>query len=49
MIESNPLKRMGKIEEVVALVDFLCSDKASYITGTDIRIDGGVTPTLLNK
>ncbi len=37
-----PLKRMGRPEEVAALVDFLTSGAADYITGEVIRIDGGM-------
>ncbi len=37
-----PAKRFGKPEEIGYLVSFLCSDEASYITGTNIQIDGGV-------
>jgi 3-oxoacyl-[acyl-carrier protein] reductase len=36
-----PMRRMGKPEEVAALVSFLASDQAAYITGQVIRIDGG--------
>jgi NAD(P)-dependent dehydrogenase (short-subunit alcohol dehydrogenase family) len=36
-----PLGRWGKPEEVGKLALYLCSDEASYITGTDILIDGG--------
>jgi NAD(P)-dependent dehydrogenase (short-subunit alcohol dehydrogenase family) len=35
------LKRLGEIEEVGPLVAFLCSDKASFILGSDFRVDGG--------
>lgn len=35
------LGRVGNPEEVAAAVLFLCSDEASFITGTDIRVDGG--------
>ncbi len=35
------LKRPGKIEEIGPLVAFLCSDKASFIVGSNYRIDGG--------
>lgn len=36
-----PLKRIGKPEELAALVAFLVSDQAAYITGTTIQVDGG--------
>jgi NAD(P)-dependent dehydrogenase (short-subunit alcohol dehydrogenase family) len=38
---SQPIGRMGAPEEVAALALFLCSDEASFITGTDYPIDGG--------
>ena len=38
-----PLGRMGRVEEVSGLVAFLCSDRASFITGTCINVDGGGT------
>lgn len=37
-----PMRRFGKPEEVAALVGFLCSDDASYITGETISINGGL-------
>lgn len=36
-----PLGRLGKPEEIVNLIEFLITDKASYITGSAILIDGG--------
>jgi NAD(P)-dependent dehydrogenase (short-subunit alcohol dehydrogenase family) len=36
-----PISRLGKPEEVADLVAFLCSDKAAYITGASLDINGG--------
>jgi len=38
-----PLKRYGKVEEIAATIAFLASDAAAYISGQNIRIDGGIT------
>jgi 2-keto-3-deoxy-L-fuconate dehydrogenase len=38
---SQPIGRMAKPEEVASLALYLCSDEASFITGTDYPIDGG--------
>ena len=37
-----PLHRLGKPQEVADMVSFLCSDKASYITGQAFQVNGGV-------
>jgi len=39
---AQPIGRMGEPEEVAALVAFLCSDEAAFITGSAYDIDGGV-------
>jgi NAD(P)-dependent dehydrogenase (short-subunit alcohol dehydrogenase family) len=38
-----PMKRYGRMEEISELIAFLASDKAGYITGQNIRVDGGIT------
>ena len=38
---SQPIGRMGKPEEIAHLILYLCSDEASFITGSDYPIDGG--------
>ena len=38
-----PMGRIGSAEEVANAVEFLASDKASYITGTTLYVDGGMT------
>ena len=40
-LEDIPLKRLGKTEDVVGLVLYLCSDSAAYLTGQAINVDGG--------
>jgi NAD(P)-dependent dehydrogenase (short-subunit alcohol dehydrogenase family) len=42
IIEKVPMKRFGQPEEVAATVAFLASEDASYITGVEINVDGGV-------
>lgn len=41
--DSVPLKRYGTSEEVAATIAFLASDGAAYITGQNLKVDGGVT------
>nr|WP_205720120.1 SDR family oxidoreductase [Fodinibius halophilus] len=42
MLDRIPLNRFGEPEEIAELVSFLASDKASFITGGEYNIDGGV-------
>jgi NAD(P)-dependent dehydrogenase (short-subunit alcohol dehydrogenase family) len=41
--DSVPMQRYGKSEEIAATIAFLASDGAGYITGQNIRVDGGLT------
>ena len=41
-----PLGRVGEAEEYADLVAFLCSARASYITGAAINLDGGRCPSI---
>jgi len=40
-LSRTPIGRWGKVEEVGKLAVYLCSEDASFVTGTDILIDGG--------
>lgn len=44
--ESVPLRRYGKSEEIAATIAFLASEGAAYITGQNLRVDGGLTRSL---
>lgn len=39
--KSQPIGRMGKVEEIAGLIVYLCSDEAAFITGSNFPIDGG--------
>lgn len=45
MVAASALRRQGRAEEVAEVAAFLVSDAASYITGTDVLVDGGVIAT----
>ena len=38
-----PMGRYGRVAEIAAVVAFLASEGAGYITGQNIRVDGGIT------
>jgi 3-oxoacyl-[acyl-carrier protein] reductase len=42
-VRDIPLKRVGRPEEVASVLVFLASECSSYITGTCVAVDGGVT------
>ena len=42
LASQTALRRVGRPEEFAAAVAFLCSEKASYVTGTSTMIDGGL-------
>jgi NAD(P)-dependent dehydrogenase (short-subunit alcohol dehydrogenase family) len=41
MFDATPLQRLGRPEEIAAVVAFLISDAAPFLTGTDLLVDGG--------
>ena len=42
LVADTPLKRFGMPDQVAALAVMLASDEATYITGTELTIDGGL-------
>jgi len=42
-IERSALRRLPRIEEIAAVIQFLCSPAASFLTGQTIMVDGGLT------
>lgn len=46
LIESTPAQRWGTAMDMASAIEFLVSPQASYITGTDLRIDGGSVAAL---
>jgi NAD(P)-dependent dehydrogenase (short-subunit alcohol dehydrogenase family) len=38
---TNPMGRMGTVEEAAAVAVFMLSDEAGYVTGSDYAVDGG--------
>jgi len=46
VVQITPAGRWGMATDIASAVEFLISDSAGFITGTDLRIDGGATPAL---
>lgn len=49
LVEKRPgmvAGRRGRVEEVAAAIAFLCSEQASFVTGTNLRVDGGAVMTM---
>lgn len=46
--ERVPLGRLGTADDVARVVLFLLSDDAAYVTGTELLVDGGVTPSVIS-
>ena len=49
MAAMTPIQRHGTADEIAAAVEFLCSDNAAFITGADLRIDGGAISAMLQR
>lgn len=49
MLKATPVGRWGTVSDIANVVEFVLSDKASYITGTDIVIDGGLSARILTQ
>lgn len=45
-LKDNPLGRLGRLEEVADVVTFIASERASFVTGANILVDGGATKGL---
>ncbi len=43
VLRAIPARRLGRPEDCAGLAVFLCSDEAAYVTGTEMRVDGGMS------
>ena len=44
LVAANPMKRLGKPEEIANAIAWLCSDESSFMTGQSVVLDGGMLP-----
>lgn len=49
MIAKTPLGRLGTGDEIASVAEFLCSPAASYVSGCDIKVDGGILGRLASE
>lgn len=42
IVGANPMKRLGKVEEIAFAIAWLCSDESSFMTGQSVVLDGGM-------
>jgi NAD(P)-dependent dehydrogenase (short-subunit alcohol dehydrogenase family) len=49
LLELTPLRREGTMIEIADAVDFLLSDRASFISGIDLLVDGGVAAAVRHR
>jgi NAD(P)-dependent dehydrogenase (short-subunit alcohol dehydrogenase family) len=45
--KGRPIGRMAEPQEIAAVIAFLCSDRASYVTGAAWSVDGGTVPVII--
>ena len=45
--KGRPLGRLAEPEEIAAVIVFLCSDRANFVTGAAWSVDGGTVPVIL--
>jgi 3-oxoacyl-[acyl-carrier protein] reductase len=45
--KGRPLGRLAEAEEIAAVIAFLCSDRAGYVTGSAWSVDGGTVPIII--
>jgi NAD(P)-dependent dehydrogenase (short-subunit alcohol dehydrogenase family) len=43
LLAANPSRRAGSVDEIAQTIVFLASDKARYLTGQSVAVDGGMT------